>query len=238
MITFRSLLAWCLAVMASHALSAQEEHAVRMEGGEIVAASVPSFDCSKAQGFVETTICSDKRLGHPDESISWMYQRLLLHTAAGGQEAIRQEQRNWLQKRNACSDYSCLEATLSARETAVRTALDRVDRALRAHLQQPGQCETTRIDFIGTRLGLIEGQEPNDLSGITVGFADGVWQVDYDRDPQVVRSRVGDPARVCLASIPRHCPKGDERGRTYSVENLRTHVRWKMPDAAHDCGGA
>lgn len=229
----RSLLACCLAVWAPVSMSAP---------GIPISVPAPSFDCAKAKGYVETTICSgENRLAEPDGKISWIYQRLLLHTGADQKEAIRQEQRNWLLKRNACTELSCLEAILDARETALRSALERADRALRAHVEQTGQCENTRIDFMGTRLepkSHFDPDEPDERAGTTLGYADGVWQVSYDQDPPVLRSRLGDPVRVCLTSIPRGCPKGDDRGRKYSVENLRTHARWKYMDAEHGCGGA
>jgi hypothetical protein len=50
---------------------------------------------------------------------------------------------------------------------------------------------------------------------------------------------VSYPARAGgLVSIPRHCPKGDNRGRVYRTTNLRTHKSWKLPDSEHMCGGA
>ncbi len=54
----------------------------------------------------------------------------------------------------------------------------------------------------------------------------------------VERSRVGDPAIVCLASLPQDCPKGDERGKVYASADLRTLLAWSLPDAEHMCGGA
>jgi uncharacterized protein YecT (DUF1311 family) len=203
--------------------------------GNPLPATATSFDCAKAQGFAETSICSDVELALSDSAIDETYQRLLLHTPADGRGAIRQEQRDWLHKRNACAQRSCLAASLEAREQALRSDLDSLDRTLRANVSQVGQCEATRIDSIGPRLAPVEGERPD---GTSVGYADGVWQVSYDREPEVLKSRVNDPVRVCLISKPRNCPSGDDRGRVYSVRNLRTHAEWKLPDASHRCSGA
>ena len=50
--------------------------------------------------------------------------------------------------------------------------------------------------------------------------------------------RVGDPVTLCLVSIPRNCPPGDDRGKVYSAANWRTQERWSLPDSQHSCGGA
>jgi hypothetical protein len=34
------------------------------------------------------------------------------------------------------------------------------------------------------------------------------------------------------------CPKGDDRGRTYSVRNLRTGATFEAMNGSHICGGA
>lgn len=95
-----------------------------------------------------------------------------------------------------------------------------------------GQCGETTITVLGSRL---EGM-PN--SGSFVEFENGGHQVSYDIIPQVRRSRVGDPVRICLTSIPRGCPKGDARGRIYRTTNLRTGGSWTLADSQHGCGGA
>jgi hypothetical protein len=97
---------------------------------------------------------------------------------------------------------------------------------------QVGACAKTRIKSIGTRL---EGKPG---SGSAVSFDNGGYQVSYDTVPAIEHSKTGDAVRMCLVSIPRHCPKGDDRGCVYRTTNLRTHKSWKLPDAEHMCGGA
>ena len=104
--------------------------------------------------------------------------------------------------------------------------------ALAAELpKRVGQCVITAIKSVGTRL-----DTPG--SGSAVSFENGGGQVGYDSVPAIEHSRAGDRVRLCLVSIPQHCPKGDDRGRVYRTTNLRTHKTWKMPDSAHMCGGA
>jgi hypothetical protein len=95
-----------------------------------------------------------------------------------------------------------------------------------------GDCADTAIKSIGTRL---EGVPD---SGSAVGFENGGYQVGYDRVPAIEQSRNGDPVRMCLVSLPRNCPKGDDRGRTYRTTDLRTHQSWSLADSTHMCGGA
>lgn len=77
-----------------------------------------------------------------------------------------------------------------------------------AHLHQ---CVHTKISELGSRL---EGQPD---SGSAVAYESGVTGVSYDTVRAIQMSRVGDPVIVCLTSIPKGCPKGDDRGKTYSA---------------------
>ncbi len=68
-------------------------------------------------------------------------------------------------------------------------------------------------------------------SGSAVRFSNGGSQVSYDTIPTIEQLRTGDPVRMCLVSIPKGCPKGDDRGREYKTTNLRTHKTWRLPDS-------
>lgn len=95
-----------------------------------------------------------------------------------------------------------------------------------------GACTKTTVAEISSRLvGMPE-------SGSAVSFRNGVFQVSYDVVPDILKSRIGDPALVCLVSVPTDCPKGDNRGKVYATTNLRTGGGWILPDAEHSCGGA
>jgi hypothetical protein len=101
-----------------------------------------------------------------------------------------------------------------------------------------GACAKTTIKSVGTRLVDGATNRPIPGSGSAVSFVNGGYQVSYDTVPEVEQSRKGDPVRMCLVSIPKDCPKGDDRGRVYKTTNLRTHKSWSLPDAQHMCGGA
>jgi hypothetical protein len=95
-----------------------------------------------------------------------------------------------------------------------------------------GQCVRTRVREVANRLQDTPG------SGSAISFANGGVQVSYDQVRAVDRSRVGDPVTMCLVSIPRGCPPGDDRGRIYRTTNRRTGRHWTLPDSQHSCGGA
>ena len=101
-----------------------------------------------------------------------------------------------------------------------------------------GQCTTTTVSKIGTRL--TEGVNGPDVpgSGSLILYANGGSQVSYDTVPGIEHSGVGDKVFLCLVSIPTSCPPGDDRGKWYSGKNLRTGEAWRLPDSQHTCGGA
>ena len=75
-------------------------------------------------------------------------------------------------------------------------------------------------------------------SGTSIEFANGGYQVSYDRELALIGSHPGDKVVMCLISIPQLCPPGDNRGRSYTVTNIRTQQTWTLEDSQHMCGGA
>jgi len=104
--------------------------------------------------------------------------------------------------------------------------------------QKIGECSVTRIEEISTRLvnSTTGARVPG--SGSAVSFRNGGYQVSYDDEEEISRSRVGDRVRMCLVTIPEGCPRGDTRGFRYTTTNLRTGEQWTLPDSPHSCGGA
>jgi uncharacterized protein len=162
----------------------------------------------------------------------WFMKREL--TTQQWADVVR-SQRAWLQRRNACRDSKCVEAAYEARSSELDKIWDGRDRYLKRNVSRVGECEKTTVEWIGPRLQEGQGEEPD---GTSIRFADAVRQVSYDRELEVLSSRVGDPARVCLIKIPKGCPPDDNRGRVYRVTNLRTGKQWALPDSSHECGGA
>lgn len=69
-------------------------------------ASAQSFDCSKARLPAEFAICDSPRLARLDEEMSALYFGLPYVV----REEIRESQRRWLNRRNACGhDDLCIE---------------------------------------------------------------------------------------------------------------------------------
>ena len=99
-------------------------------------------------------------------------------------------------------------------------------------LTKVGQCMTTTIKQKMTRLDSVPD------SGDAVQYGNGIYGVTYDQVPELEAAHVGDHVRLCLTSLPKDCPKGDDRGKTYKATDLRTHKSWELPDAEHMCGGA
>ncbi|MDE2006166.1 MAG: hypothetical protein KGI51_06340 [Rhodospirillales bacterium] len=101
-----------------------------------------------------------------------------------------------------------------------------------------GHCVRTKVAHVMQRLE--DGQTHRAIpgSGSAIEFSNGGYQVSYDEVPAVNGARPGDPVVMCLVSIPRHCPKGDDRGRIYTSVDLRSLQIWTLPDAEHACGGA
>ena len=104
----------------------------------------------------------------------------------------------------------------------------------RAMPAREGECARSRISATG---GRIEGDTAFS-SGTSVGFAEGGSQVSTDGVPGIVASRPGDPVLVCFTALPKRCPPGDDRGRSFTTTNLRTGRNWSAWDSEHRRGGA
>jgi hypothetical protein len=88
--------------------------------------------------------------------------------------------------------------------------------------------------------GRLEG-DTNLETGAHVFLNNGGVTVSYQEDISLTairNSKVGDHVLVCLVFIPKDCPKGDTRGKIYTITNLRTLESWTLPDSQHSCGGA
>lgn len=99
-------------------------------------------------------------------------------------------------------------------------------------------CGGAKITSISDRFGRSLNSE--DAMGTNVELNNGGVGVDYELVQAIKDSKVGDHVLVCLVFIPNpdECPPGDERGRIYTMTNLRTLQSWTLPDSQHGCGGA
>jgi uncharacterized protein len=215
----------------------------------------PSFDCAKASEPDEKAICADPKLAAIDRLIADAYKNFQPEFAGDKRKIARA----LIADRHACgSDKACI---VSAMNNALQTYGDVPDwvwsynealigrKALDAAAGAPGDaeqplpariggCGLTHITGLGPRLGDEPLQSAPPEAGSAVSFANGGGGVSYDREPGLVSSKVGDPVAVCLVSIPRDCPPGDDRGRMYYGVDLARHGSWMLPDSQHMCGGA
>ncbi|MEL6288531.1 MAG: lysozyme inhibitor LprI family protein [Pseudomonadota bacterium] len=81
-------------------------------GGALPAAAQgvgPSFACSEASARAERTICDSRRLSRLDLELTDIYASLRRELRGRERRALRDEQRDWIQKRNDCGrDRQCL----------------------------------------------------------------------------------------------------------------------------------
>lgn len=106
-------------------------------------------------------------------------------------------------------------------------------------------CETFSVKDVSR---VPPGHEPSGAESSSLGFTrssrifgagnNGWINTPYSRTPALERSRPGDRVLVCLVKYYVGCPKGDDRGRTYSVRNLRTGATFEAMNGSHICGGA
>jgi hypothetical protein len=89
-------------------------------------------------------------------------------------------------------------------------------------LQKVGDCAITTIMRITAR---IEGTSAHD-TGSAILYANGVAGVSYEYVPPLHASRIGDHVRLCLVSIFKNYPTGDDAGQEYQATNLRTGNHW------------
>ncbi len=228
----------------------------------------PSFDCSKAKAADEVTICSDSRLAELDRIIAKGFSIARAQGESEAQDMFASVARVFLSVRKACgSDRLCIldrqdeqigfyessaryhkfsgavespEWVKSYRQTLYEEAVNK-GTVIQTVPEKVGQCTTTVVAAFSDRFGnpLPKTGHPDaELNGVRIYFSNGGSQVSYGRDAPIIRSKVGDKVRMCLTSIPKNCPPGDDRGRIYKSTNLRTGGSWSLTAEQHMCGGA
>lgn len=205
-----------------------------------------SFDCNKASTLVETAICSDPELSSLDDSLAALYKQALRESSSATQ--IKAHQRAWLKTRNTCKSAGCLRDAYHQRLAELQaTPVPRPTQSSGIPVRI-GDCVTTQIEDKSTRFS---GATPGDTGGeMYVSFTNSVGlyltniphlPANANPDAYMARTRdfaLGDTIRLCLVSLPEDCPPGDDRGKGYSVTNLKNQLSFIGIDAWHSCGGA
>jgi len=226
----------------------------------------PSFDCARAAAPDERQICKDDRLAELDQAVNIAFGQVLKAAAEPGeskkqhQESVKEIAKENLADRRACGNavICILDAQVSAiayfaqygssvpvppwigeyRQLYAKQHPEVMEPKLPKTL---GHCTRTKIVSLTDRGGEpLKAPQPEDGfgSGTTVTYANDASQVSYRYEERAARSHIGDEVLLCLSSIPRDCPPGDDRGRVYSGTNLKTGGSWMLPDSQHSCGGA
>lgn len=82
-------------------------------------AQATSFDCAKARTFAEETICSSAPLQRLDEELNSEYVRTLGRVPNEAKAQVRQLQREWLKRRDACNTAGCLSVAMTDQTRAL-----------------------------------------------------------------------------------------------------------------------
>jgi uncharacterized protein len=218
--------------------------------GAASSASAASFDCAKAASPDEKAVCDDPQLSRLDDTLGRAWIDVMKQSdALVDRDKVRGVAREFLANRGKCGvDRRCIivayldvlgfydQSGANVSLPGFVTAQSLVDATRPSGPGIPdkvGDCATTTIASIGPRIDAAHLE-----LGMTVAFANQVYQVSEGKEPNLLASRAGDSVIMCLASKPRFCPAGDDRGKIYLVTNSRTHGTWWLQDSQHMCGGA
>ncbi len=73
-------------------------------------AHAASFDCAKANTYVEKQICHNGSLSKLDEAMADNYKYMLASDIGeGAAKQLKQTQKKWLAQRNSCTTKDCIE---------------------------------------------------------------------------------------------------------------------------------
>lgn len=90
-----------------------------------VAAEAASFDCGRAHGMDERTICASRALNDRDVKMSVLYDLDLRFVPMGSRDVIRREQATWLGRRRACgANVICLARAYDGRIAQLKSVID------------------------------------------------------------------------------------------------------------------
>jgi uncharacterized protein len=215
-------------------------------------AHAASFDCGRASTADERAVCADQRLSELDSLAGEAFSRV---RQVAGPAEVTPVARDFLADRKACgANVPCIMANYVAVIGTYQNQGSKMgipgwanamgiagNGAPRSGTipRSVGQCVRTTVARVMPRLDPGHPPTSSDFdNGTAISFANKGYQVSYDRVEPLLSSQPGDEVVVCLTSIPRNCPPGDARGRTFAATNLRTGASWWLPDSEHSCGGA
>jgi uncharacterized protein len=96
---------------------------ILLAGVTPIVCTAQSFDCDKAGSAVEKLICGSPDLSHRDLQLGTVYREALAKSKSP--QRLKQEQRQWLTRRDACADEECLLNAYRTRYVELRRLLPR-----------------------------------------------------------------------------------------------------------------
>jgi uncharacterized protein YecT (DUF1311 family) len=106
-----------------------------LAGSPTRAHAAPSFDCKRAASIAEKEICGLPELEGLDRDIAASFTQALAALSAADADALRADQRAWLQTRDDCGDlihgdppiyvdvFACLREQMTARAAKLRAVV-------------------------------------------------------------------------------------------------------------------
>ena len=80
------------------------------------------FDCAKAGTKIEKLICGEAEISKLDEELNAAYKAAVQDKTKA--KAVRQAQKQWMKKRNACLDAACVKRVYEVRLHGLSSAID------------------------------------------------------------------------------------------------------------------
>lgn len=81
--------------------------------------STPSFECGLATTWAEQQVCSSDKLAEADRTVDRLYRHRFASAASEDRERLRQEQRDWIGRRNGCSAANGISCVSEAYEERI-----------------------------------------------------------------------------------------------------------------------
>ena len=145
-------------------------------------ADAPAFSCAKAQGEVETLICSDASLAALDRKLDAVYTAASAKARGKLATQLREEQRGWVKGRNDCWKANGVETWVTATWTVntVKACVDAQYRLRTSELQAVWQLLPPRT--------VAYACQNNPANGVVANF--------FETDPATIRLERGDRTKT------------------------------------------
>lgn len=171
----------------------------------------PSFDCRKAQGKIEKSLCETPSLATLDREISNLYQSLLKSQSNLATE-VKDSQKKWISIRNNCVKQTnsnlCLARVMSERK-------ENLNKTLKQDLSNPSPIQETNITKIFQKSESWQLQKLQQLKNLSSEFLADIYEGDINADgnkDMVVYLDFGDITAMSDGSEGSFVSENDDQG--------------------------